>query len=75
MTRWISPVSSSAVSVVGSTGGLVEAEVGDDRVEVGVVRERAEVADRRELAAHVVHRRADQQAQEGEARAARRAGR
>jgi hypothetical protein len=49
-----------AHQLVGRHGGgvdrrLVEAEVPDDRVEVGVGRQRPEVAQRGELAAHVVH--------------------
>ena len=60
-------MSSSGVSVVGSTGGPVEAEVGDDGVEVGVGREGAEVAQGGELALDVVDGGADEQAEEGEA--------
>ncbi len=63
--------SSSPVSVVGSMTALVEAQVADHRVEVGVQRERAEVAERRQLAADVVGRGAEHQAQERVAAGAR----
>jgi len=56
---------------VGSIVGLAEAEVGDDGVEVRVHRKRAEVAERGDLAAHVVGRGREHEAQERESPRAR----
>jgi hypothetical protein len=49
----------------------VDLEEREDAVDVGIGRQRAEIAERFDLAAHVVHRAGHHHAQEGEGAAAR----
>ncbi len=65
-TRWISWTSSSPDSVVGSTGGWSRRRSRIDRVDVGVGRQRPEIAERGELPLHVVRGGAHHQPEERE---------
>ncbi len=67
MIRWISPSSSSWLSVVGSTGDWSRPELAHHVVDVGVGRERPEVTEGRDLTRDVAHGARQHETQEGAA--------